>query len=121
MRTLEIDPYTQDLVFDGQNSFRLVEGIAEAKQSIRMLLSTNQGEWFLNLLHGLDFYEILGQVPGPETELLARAAVMEALEQESRIEEVLDLEVSFDIQDRNAKIDFWVRMEGQEVEGEVTA
>ncbi len=119
MKTFEVDQHTQDLSFDGQNNLRMVEGREEALQSIRMLLSTNQGEWFLDLLHGLDMYEILGQKPNEETKLLARAAVMEALEQESRIQEILDLDISFDTQDRSAKISFRTQMEGEGVQGEV--
>jgi len=106
-----------DLEFDGQNNLKLAEGPDEKIQSVRLLLSTNQGEWFLNTEHGLDYFVFLGQKwPGSEEE--TRAAFMEAFEQEPRITEVLSLGFEFLREERKLKVKFRLRMDGEEVEGE---
>ncbi len=114
MKTLLLND-TGDLEFDGQNNLRTVEGPDEKLQSVRLLLGTNTGEWFLNLLHGLSYFELLGQKPSEE---LIRAAFLEAFEQEPRIEEVLELSFEFDRAQRHITVYFRVRMDGEEIEGE---
>ncbi len=105
-----------DLEFDGQNSLRMVEGPDEKQQSVRLLLQTNTGEWFLNLLHGLAYDQL--QVKNPN-ETAIRAAFLEAFQQESRIQEVISLEISFDRSARHLTVNFKVRMDEEDiVEGE---
>lgn len=116
MFTLKIDPATNDLVFDGQNNLVMVEGEDEIVQSIRLLLGTNTGEWFLNPQHGL-VYEHL-QVKVPDMERI-RAEVMLALDQEPRISEVEDLQIDFDRQSRMLTICFRTTTQnGDVIEGE---
>lgn len=103
-----------DLQFDGQNNLRMVEGIEEQQQSLRLLLATNRGEWFLNPTHGLEYAEITGK---DVTELRARAALLEAFRQEPRIERLLSFQFAFDRHARQAVIDFSVLMDGQVVTG----
>ncbi len=105
-----------DLQLDGQNSLRMVEEADEKLQSVRLLLGTNTGEWFLNLLHGLAYETLLGQKQ-PSEELI-RAAFLEAFEQEERIEEVLELSFEFDRAQRHLTVSFKVRMDGEVIEGE---
>ena len=106
-----------DLQLDGQNNLKMVNGADEKLQSVRLLLSTNTGEWFLNTEHGLDYFVFLGQ-KWPDSEEETRAAFMEAFEQEPRIEEVLSLSFEFLREERKLKVKFRLRMEGEEVEGE---
>ncbi len=116
MKTFKLNE-SGDLEFDGQNSIRMVEGPGEKIQSVRLLISTNQGEWFLNTGHGLDYFVILGQKwPASKEEI--RAAFMEAFEQEERIEEVLALNFEYIEKERKLKVKFRLRMDGEEVEGE---
>lgn len=114
MKTLYLND-NGNLEFDGQNSLRMVEGADEMRQSVRLLLQTNTGEWFLNTGHGLEYMSILGQKPNEE---LIRAAFMEAFQQEPRIEEVLSLDFEFDRLDRHLTVNFRLRMEGEVIEGQ---
>ena len=106
-----------DLEFDGSRNIRMVDGADEKIQSVRLLIATNTGEWFLNTEHGLDYFVFLGQ-KWPDSEEETRAAFMEAFEQEPRIEEVLSLSFEFLREERKLKVKFRLRMEGEEVEGE---
>ncbi len=116
MKTFKLNE-SGDLEFDGQNSIRMVEGPDEKIQSVRLLISTNQGEWFLNTGHGLDYFVMLGQKwPANEEEI--RAAFIEAFQQEPRVEEVLSLEFQYKRKERRLKVAFQLRMNGEEVEGE---
>ena len=116
MKTFYIDD-TGDLHLDGQNNIKMVDGVEEKAQSVRLLIATNMGEWFLNTEHGLDYWAFLGE-KWPDSEEETRAAFMEAFEQEPRIEEVLSLGFEFLREERKLKVKFRLRMEGEEVEGE---
>ena len=104
-----------DLEFDGSNNLRMVEGKDEIKQSIRLLLGTAQGEWFLNTEHGIDWHEILGQKQPNLMEI--RAIIIEGLEQEPRIDEVEEVNVELD--DRTLKVKIYMTVEGEQVEEEL--
>ena len=93
MKTLYIDPNTQDLVIDGQGEFIMIDGTQEKKQALRMLLLTYLGEFFLETWHGTDYSEILGARPGDED--LIKGVIRQALEQEERVDDILELEVEF--------------------------
>ena len=83
MKTFKI--VNGDLVFDGQGNLVMVEGEDEIAQSIERVLTTNKGEWFLNLEHGLDYQEIQGK--GRDVEGI-KLAITEAILQEGRVSEV---------------------------------
>lgn len=117
MKTLYIDPKTNDIAFDSHGKLVMVEGAEEEKQSLRILLSTNKGEWFLNEGHGLDYAVI--QTKGINKELMINA-VQTALMQEKRVKEILSIEVLFDRPNRNLTILYRVRMEsGNIIEDQV--
>ena len=61
MKSLYLDPESHDLVFDDRMGLQMVSGTDEAAQHLRLLLATRMGEWFLNIRHGLDHGELLGQ------------------------------------------------------------
>ncbi|MDD5484045.1 MAG: DUF2634 domain-containing protein [Kiritimatiellae bacterium] len=115
LNTFLLDEDTGDLQLDGQNSIRMIEGADEKLQAVRLLLQTNAGEWFLNTLHGLEHYKLLGQKPA---EARFRAAMMKALRQESRIDEVLGLEFDYDPSTRTLTITFALRMDGEIITGQ---
>jgi len=117
MRTLYINPETNDLVIDAQNSLQMVEGTDEENQAVRLLVGTNKGEWFLNTMHGLAYKYL--QVKNPN-EAVIMAEVISTLKQESRIKEVLEVNVDFDRQGRVLTVRFKARMKsGETVEGQV--
>lgn len=105
MKTFKI--INGDLVFDGQNNLVMVEGKEEIAQSIERILTTNIGEWFLNLKHGLDYQEIQGK--GRDIEGI-KLAITEAILQEERVSEVERIDLSLD-KDRHLKINVTVRLQ----------
>ena len=114
MKTLRVDD-DGDLQLDGQHSLRMVGGVDEKAQSVRILLGTNLDEWFLNKAHGLD-YSII-QVKNPNMEDI-RAALQEALQQEPRLEEIENIELDFDERERKLKVNLRLRMDGEILEEE---
>ncbi|SMB95324.1 Protein of unknown function [Desulfonispora thiosulfatigenes DSM 11270] len=104
MKTFKIK--NGDIVFDGKDIV-LVEGIEEEKQSIERLLSTNIGEWFLNIDFGLDYKVLQGKQIDKER---IRMAIVKALSQEDRIEKVEKVEISFDNARRYLKVSFILLM-----------
>lgn len=104
-----------DLVLDGQNNLVMVDEIEEEAQSIERIITTNQGEWFLNILHGLDYNEIQGKGKDKESIILA---ITEAIHQDSRVEDIESMNVEIDRKNRNVKVDFKVKMKsGNTIEG----
>lgn len=105
MKTFKI--VNGDLVFDGQNNLAMVEGEEEIAQSIERVLTTNKGEWFLNLEHGLDYQEIQGK--GRDIEGI-KLALTEAILQEERVSEVEKIDLFLD-KDRHLKINVIARLQ----------
>lgn len=114
LKTFKIE--NGDLVFDSQRNLVMVEGRDEEVQSIERLLTTNTGEWFLNIEHGLEYARIQGKAVSDEQ---IRLAVMQALAQEGRIQEVESIEIRRNDKDRTVAIDFRCRMvSGEVLQGE---
>lgn len=114
MRTFKI--VNNDLVFDSQRNLAMVEGRDEEVQAVERLLTTNTGEWFLNIEHGLDYSRIQGK---GITDDQIRLAVMQALAQEERIQEVENIEVRRSDKNRTVAINFRCRMvSGEVLQGE---
>lgn len=105
MKTFKI--VNGDLVFDGQGNLVMVEGKEEIAQSIERILTTNKGEWFLNLEHGLDYQEIQGK--GRDIEGI-KLAITEAILQVERVSEVERIDLFLD-KDRHLKINVTVRLQ----------
>lgn len=99
-----------DLEFDAQNNLRMVDGGDERVQTIRLLMETAQGEWFLNTEHGVDYRAILGAKPGASDELI-RAAVTEALAQEPRVTDTSRMDLEYVGETRRLNIDLQVWMD----------
>lgn len=118
MRTFKIDRESGDLVTDDQGNVIMIEGEEEEKQSLWFLLTTNLEEWFLNRFHGLDYSKILVKEVA-EDEI--RHAVLSAFEQEERVAEVMELDISFERKTRTLTISFVVRMgSGNVIKDEVS-
>ncbi len=95
MKTLKIE--NGDLAFDSQRNLVIVEGRDEEVQAVERLLTTNTGEWFLNIEHGLDYSKIQGKNVSDEQ---IRLAAMQALAQEERIAEVQRIDIERSHKDR---------------------
>ena len=96
-----------DLVLDGQNNLAMVENKEEEQQSIQRLLSTGQGEWFLNVIHGLAYQELLGKGLDEDR---ARLAITESLFQEPRVETVESITFELDRANRKLQVSMTVKM-----------
>lgn len=114
MKTLKVNQ-EGDIELDGRMNLRMVEGVDEKVQSVRMLLSTAQGEWFLNTQHGTDYWDILGAKPDANEQQI-RETIMEALEQEERVTEVLEFKTEYDGKTRKLYITLKLKMDGEPVE-----
>lgn len=110
MKTLTIE--NGDLLFDSQRNLLMVEGRDEEVQSVERLLTTNTGEWFLNIEHGLEYARIQGKAVSDDQ---IHLAVMQALAQEERIQEVESIELRRSDKDRTVAISFRCRMVSGEV------
>lgn len=116
MKSFKIDK--NDLVLNSLLSLEMVEGEAEETQSVERVLTTGQGEWFLNIAHGLAQDELL--VKNFDTER-ARLAIIEALYQEPRVDVVESIEFDLDREKRLLNVTLVVRMVSGVVVEEVIA
>lgn len=96
-----------DIVFDGQNNIAMVSGRDERAQSIERILTTNIREWFLNILHGLDYDKIQGK--GKDREGI-RLAITEAIYQDDRVSNVEYVNIEIDRLKRHLDVRFKIEM-----------
>ncbi len=101
-----------DVSFDSHNDLVMIADEFEATQALKLLVGTRAGEWFLNPRHGLDYDVFMGE-KWDRVQQATRAAFIECLNQEPRIEEILNLDFEFDGTQRQLRVDFSVRMDGR--------
>lgn len=107
MKTFKI--VNGDLVFNKSMDFEMVEGVDEVAQCVERTLTTNINEWFLNILHGLDYDKVQGKGKNKQDiELAIRIAVL----QERRISAVEYIEVDIDRANRSLVVDLKTFVEG---------
>lgn len=105
-----------DIIFDEQGDLMLVNDDLEVIQSINRILTTNKGEWFLNVDFGLNYNEIQGKGKSIDN---MKLAVTEAILQEERVESIVSLVVEL-LKNRGCRIFFKAKIKsGNLVEGEV--
>nr|WP_216855391.1 DUF2634 domain-containing protein [Paenibacillus alba] len=93
----------------------LLDGAEELAQCCEIVLGTNQGEWFLNPLLGIDFSKLNGKKISPEE---AKEEIRKGLRQESRIKTVDEIRVELDTKSRESLITFKATSaEGQVITG----
>lgn len=114
MRTFKIQ--NNDLQIE-EGNLLMVEDEDEIVQSAERRLTTNKNEFFLDIELGLDYSQIQGK--GKDAESI-RFAILDALHQDERVEEVDFLNVDIDRKTRRLTIDFNFTtnegiIEGQEV------
>jgi phage baseplate assembly protein W len=106
MKSLKIEG--GDIVIEN-GELVVIDGEEEEAQCIERVLTTNQGEWFLNLLHGLDYTHIFAK---PFDEDRARLSIIEAIHQDPRVESVEEVEFQFDRAKRHMTVYVQVKMRG---------
>jgi hypothetical protein len=90
---------TSDLVFS--------IGINAVAQGIRIRIQTFRGEWFLDLDHGVPYYQdLLGH---KYNEIKARAAFRDAILSSPGVDDLLSLEVEFNNQTRELTVEWEVQ------------
>ena len=93
-----------DLVFDGQNDLTMVDSVDEVVQCIDRAITTQLGEWFLDLDgHGLEYKHIRGKNIDIDR---AKMELTKAIMQEDRVERVDNIDIVIDNQGRKAEIKF---------------
>lgn len=112
MKTLRIT--NNDLVFSDGN-LEMVEGNEEVMQSTERILTTNKKEFFLNIILGLDYNAIQGRGKSEES---IRFAILEAINQDERINDIEIMEISVDRKLRELKVDFQYATEEGTIVGE---
>jgi len=113
MKALELHHGTKDLSFDGHRDLRMVDGLDEIAQALRLRLQTRRGEWFLNTEFGLDYGVILGQ-KAPDL-FRVRSEVARTILEEPRVQEIETLSLQFDERERHLTVDFEVRVENADL------
>ncbi|AVM69059.1 hypothetical protein C3V36_07285 [Lachnospiraceae bacterium oral taxon 500] len=98
-----------DLVLEN-GDFKIISGEDEILQSLERILTTRKGEWFLNEEIGLDYSELEKKEVDQE---LLRLSVIEAVLQEERVQEVLDLIIEWDRAKRALKLSFNLVLKGK--------
>ncbi len=117
MRTLALDPSTNDLFFDGQQNLAMVEGGDEQRQTLHNRLATNLYEFFLDRNFGLDMYAILDNMP---QESVVNALIAEAIMQEERVSDISEITSEWDGNTRTIVVRFRVVMDGQTLTEDLT-
>lgn len=107
MRTLKLNQLG-DLEFDSRNNLKMTEGLEEIRQRLRITLSTNNGEWFLNTNFGVPWFEMLSTNAGIER---FRKEVIKVLNRDAGVDEILSVKLDFDTEKRNLQIDFRIRID----------
>lgn len=92
-----------DLEFDQLNNIKMVADKKEVEQRTRLSLSTNRGEWFLNLKFGIPWVKLLGQKNNQED---IRYELIKTLSQDSAIKAVDWVDFDYDYANRNLTVSF---------------
>lgn len=110
LRSFYINPETRDIEFDEFGRLRMVESDANLtaeRQRLRLRLGTRAGEWFLDILLGVPWLELVEK--GIPRERI-RAEVLRALHRDEQVEQVESLTIGELTSDRVLSIEFAVRL-----------
>lgn len=99
-----------------QNDLRFISDVQTIQQALYVLFSTNRGEWFLNLLTGLDQMKLVGK---PRDEVI-RSEIINTLAQEPSVQLINDIQIRQDRKNRVLYVAYEViDVDGNIVTGEV--
>jgi phage baseplate assembly protein W len=103
MKSLLLSQASNDLAFDQLKRLRMVDGQDEDVQAVWLELSTGQGEWFLNLMHGVPWWQLLDTQASQER---IRAEVLVAIYRTERVSKVTSLDITVNRATRVATINW---------------
>ncbi|MFP4017563.1 MAG: hypothetical protein ACLFUI_11085 [Halanaerobiales bacterium] len=101
-----------DFEFNSMNEVKMIDGIDEIKQRLKISLITEMKEWFLNLDFGVPWLKMLGEGDPPAE---FRKEVLKVLNDEPAVDKVLSIKTHFDRGDRSLEIEFEVRIDDEDV------
>jgi hypothetical protein len=101
LKTFKIED--NDIIFDAHNNLIMVDETDEQLQSIERIMTTNINEWFLDSEFGFDYSLI--QTKQFNIELI-RLGLIDAVLQDSRVIEVLNIDIEFINIERKIIINF---------------
>lgn len=109
---LALDKDTHDLLIQ-KNDLKVVDGTDQLEQRLKIKLLFFKGEWFLDTVEGLPFYEeILVKNPNfPNIDNLIKAAILE----DPEVEEILEYRSNYDKTKRSYSITFKARSSHGEI------
>ncbi|UQD52300.1 DUF2634 domain-containing protein [Bacillus methanolicus] len=92
----------------------MIDGDEELVQSVRSILVTRKGEFFLSPDHGLSYENLLGKNTNIEA---LRDDIVEAVSQEDRVDSIPDIEILDDRKTRNRSVKITIqKATGEEVD-----
>src|SRR5690606_20515655 len=112
LRSFYINPETRDIEFDAQGRLRMVESDADLtaeRQRLRLRLGCHTQEWFLDILLGVPWLELVEK--GVPRERI-RVEVLRALHRDEQVERVESLTIGPLGPERTLPIEFVVRLKG---------
>ena len=102
-----VDPETRDITFDGRHQMRMVTDLEARRQRVRLRLSTHTREWFLDVLLGVPWLELVEKGTSKER---IRAEVLKALMADDEILRMEELHIGDLGPDRVLRIEFVARL-----------
>lgn len=102
-----VDPETRDITFDGRHQMRMVTDLEARRQRVRLRLSTHTREWFLDVLLGVPWLQLVEKGTSKER---IRAEVLKALMADDEILRVEELHIGDLGPDRVLPIEFVARL-----------
>lgn len=119
MKSLLLDPETNDLVITDKMDLQTVSGVDEAAQHLRILLTTRLGEWFLNTKYGFEYDMVLGEKYYPSISDI-RVAIYDAVARDSRNITIQTVDLDYDEHTRVLLINLVASVNDEIFEVEVT-
>lgn len=101
-----------DLVINKSGNLEMVDGKDEVAQSVEMILTTNEGEWFLNEEFGLDYDTLTSKGQTPKD---IKYLIREAVYKDERIEEVVFTKLDIDSSKRHIDVALKLKTDDNQV------
>ena len=115
MKSLFINPLTDDIEFDDKGELVMIEGTDELVQEVTTVLKTNINEWFLDPSHGFNYQTLWKKKPNNDE---ISQALYDAIDQVDRIDRVEEVKTDFNREARRLSVHFvCVAENGDRIEG----
>ena len=110
MKTLKLDN-SGDIVLNEKKELELVTSVEEVSQRLKIKLKTHFQEWFLDANFGVDWINLLGAGNKSEIEF----AIIEVLENDNAVEEIQEIDLRFEREQRIMTIDVVILLDVDEI------